>query len=213
MQLSLRLNDDFKSMDYMNLFNINNIMKKNPIISSMSLIPKTSINDNFTIFISLLKNKVYQVYKKNIALSTILNNIQERLKTGDYISSIGIDYDTLKYLFLQSQLETINWSTQFVKELPGFDKFDRRDLSSLINSSSAFFLSLQVTNFYKKDESFIILSNIQFSKDNIKFLFGDFSEVIQKFHNDFNRLKLTENEFCLFFPFVLSSCNGNLTLK
>ena len=75
MQLSLRLNDDFKSMDYMNLFNINNIMKKNPIISSMSLIPKTSINDNFTIFISLLKNKVYQVYKKNIAQNSAITSL------------------------------------------------------------------------------------------------------------------------------------------
>ena len=63
--LTLKLDDDEKSMNYMNFLKLNEYINKHSEFKASNIIAQTSINENFIAFVSLLKRKVYQLYKLN----------------------------------------------------------------------------------------------------------------------------------------------------
>ena len=210
MYLTLKISDD-ESLKHINLVKNNNLLNTNSNFSfdSSNLLPKTSINDDFIIFISLLKNKVFQAYKTHITESTILNNTRNRLQNGDFVAK-ELDINKLNMTFFEGQLENIVWLQKFIKDLPGFDKFDTDDTNVLVGSSSGFLLSFQLTEYYKSEEINVsIIKNVQYSKETMYLMFGKyFTDGVFKFHYDLNQLMFTEVEKALFYPFVISSCRG-----
>lgn len=210
--LSLKINPDYESMSYMNTFNVQNILNRHSIFKSSNIIGKTSINENFIIYISLLKSNIYQKYRINIPLSRVLKNNKERLENGKFIREDQlIDSETNEKCFKNSLIEFKNWLKIFVKSLPGFDKFDDEDFQSIIDSAATLLLGVHLSEFHKNDESFIIAENVQLTKARYIQLFGEtLSEYIFKFHSSFNQLKLTDYELVLFYTFILSNVNTNI---
>jgi len=210
--LRLKINPDHESMSYMNQFNVQNILNRHSIFKSSNIIGKTSINENFIIYISLLKSNVYQKYRINIPLSKVLKNNKERLENGNFIRGDQlIDSEIIENSFKNIKVEFKIWLKNFAKNLPGFDKFDDEDFQSIIDSGATLLLSVHLSEFHKNDESFIIGENFQLTKARYIQLFGNtLSENIFKFHSSFNQLKLTDYELALFYTFILSSVNTNI---
>ena len=207
--LTLKINADQESMSYMNTFNVQNILNRHSTFRTANIVAKTSINENFIIYISLLKNKAYQIYKLNIENCELVSNIRNRTSTGDFIRpDQHVDEKTLLNLFVTAQSQVLTWLNVYAKQLPGFNKFDNEDFSNIIESSICLLLAVKVSEFVKEDENYTIFQNVQICKSRMSVLFGhSFADLILQFHKDFNQLELIENEMALLYPFVLTSCN------
>lgn len=195
----------------MNTFNVQNILNRHSTFRTANIVSKTSINENFIIYISLLKNKAYQTYNLNIVKSSILNNHHKRLLSGDYIKLTEyVDQRTVWNCFLNSQTEFLAWLTEYARQLPGFDKFDAEDFQTIVDSSLTLLLGVQISEFVQEHENYAIFQHIQLCRKRMWVLFGKmFTSLLIEFHRDLNNLKLTDYELSLFYPFALLSCNGN----
>ena len=98
--------------------------------------------------------------------------------------------------------------SKFAKELPGFNNFDSDDFSAIIDSSFTIMFGILGDDYYRNGEINIILKNIQFSRARVLLIFGKaFHELAVNFRRSYSKLKFTDYEKALFYPFVLCSCN------
>jgi hypothetical protein len=214
--LSLKINPDHESMNYMNTFNVQNILNRHSTFKYSNMVAKTSINENFIIFISLLKNKVYQTYRIKILENNLIKNSKKRLETGDFIQSGQTLASSFENQFtredlIQVRLDVQTWLKQFTVQLPGFDKFDSEDFNSIVDTSTSLVFVLLLSEFFVDNQITVIFKNVQMSNCAFEKLFGRiYTDLILNFFRDFNRLKLNDYEKALFFPFVLTSCNRKL---
>ena len=106
-------------------FDIQNILRQHKIFQSHDLLPKTSLTcESELVVLSLLKDRVYQLYCRHILDSNIINNTKERLRQKDFISEATSDIEA--YEIWIKLMETIadfsKWLTRFTRELPGFNE-------------------------------------------------------------------------------------------
>lgn len=209
--LSLKINPDHESMNYMNTFNVQNILNRHSTFKSSNMVVKTSINENFIIFISLLKNKVYQTYRIKILESNLVRNSKERLRTGDFIKldQLSESHFTRDNI-IEVRSDVQDWLKDFAIHLPGFDKFDSEDLNNIVEISTSLLFLFLISEFFVADNITVIFKNVQMSNNVFEKIFGrTYTDLVLNFFKDFNQLKLNDYEKALFFPFVLTSCNPN----
>ena len=193
----------------MNTFNVQNILNRHASFQRSNMVSKTSINENFVIFISLLKNKAYQTYRIKLLENTLVNNCKERLKSGDY-TKLTEPYDRplISRLMLDARLQSQSWLTDFARQLPGFDKFDLEDFNTIVEVSTPILLTVIFSEFFVDGQFKAVINNFEVTSRIAEIMVGrHLAELILDFSRDFNQLKFNEYEIALFFPFVLTSCN------
>jgi hypothetical protein len=171
-------------------------------------------NDKEFYFITLIKDKTFQIYQKNIKISNILNNSIERLKNNDFIKET--DESVTKELIWQGLGPTLGefskWLAQMTKDLVGFNMLNHEDLTTIISAAVMTCYMIHIDCFFHNNESLMIISNnIQNTKKRLlQIFFPHLVDLIFKFYNFFKKLNLTETELSLWYPFVLLSCDFNL---
>lgn len=195
-------------------YEIQNLLKHHRCFEAELIIPTTVIGpESELIIITLLKDKVYQIYKRHILNSSILNATNERFKNKNLINEL-IDENLESYEIWINFMETISeftkWLTRFSKELPGFNKLNIEDLSSIVFASVFPLFTVQVTPFVKNNENYTIINNnIQLTRKRmIQTSEIVITDLLFEFYSRFQSLNLTEQELCLIYPFLLTSCNG-----
>ena len=194
--LSLKIGPDENSTIYMNVFNTSKIFSQHNLFSMTSINPKTSINENFIVFISMLKNRTYQIYKINKKKSGILKNIAHRKESGDFIGNGQfVKIDKIWENYFLTLMENSEWLSEYARELLGFDKFDQEDFASIIESASPLLLGVHWSEYVKSNESFKMIHNIHLTNERIHLIFGSvLAELITQFDRNFSQLNLTEYE-------------------
>lgn len=207
----INFDEDFKEtrVDY----EIQNILKHHKLFEAELIIPTTLIRpESELVIISLLKDKVYQIYKKHILSSKIISQTNERLQ-NENLSSMLNNKDLEPYEIWINFMETISdftkWLTRLAKELPGFNKINIEDLSTMVFASVFPLFTVQVTPFIHNNENYTIINNnIQFTRKRmIQASQTVITDLLFEFHHRFQSLNLTEQELCLIYPFLLTSCN------
>ena len=171
-------------------------------------------NDNEFYFITLIKDKTFQIYQKNIKLSNVLNNSIERLKNNDFIKET--DESVTKDLIWQGLGPTLGefskWLAQMTKDLVGFNMLNHEDLTTIISAAVMTCYMIHISCFFQNNECYMIISNnIQNTKKRLlQIFYPHLVDLIFKFYHFFKELNLTETELTLWYPFVLLSCDYNL---
>lgn len=213
--LSLEVSENVET-SFLNHFNIESILTNNNnlIFDSCNILARTSLNNaNLIMFLSFLKNSTFQIYKKHIKNSFIINNTVKRLASKDYIQTQ--DNKRVFECLANTAEDFSQWATDFIKDLPGFNLFSSQDLLLIVKKSMWNLYSLQNSVFYKDDENYTILKeNVQFTKSNMVKLFGSFrTHLIFNIHKYYNKLELNEYETALFHAFILTSISGKFFIK
>ena len=189
------------------------ILRQHHLFDSSNILPNTIFKTESELFrITLIKDKVYQLFKTHLAHSNVLNNTSEKLKSKDFIdSSQAVTHDQLLTGLVYTLGDFAKWVTRFAKELPGFNKLNLTDFSTMISSACMVLYGLHVDRYFTPVENYIIISNnIQVTKSRCFIIFGSYTELIFEFHNRLSKLNLSENELSILYAYILTSCNGKL---
>lgn len=102
--------------------------------------------------------------------------------------------------------EYTNWLLNYLKQMPGFDKLNPNDLKRIINQKLFVIFGLLVTSLFLNNDLYLMLNEkIQFSKIRCNIVFGEvLSEKIFFYHFKLNELNLSDTEFSLLIPYLLS---------
>ena len=176
-------------------------------VFSLPLVTSYNTDQIEIIMLSFLKDKVYELFKRHIRQSFILNDTRERLKNKEYkdaednipIESInrGIGLN----VFLYSQ-----WLNSYIRDLPGLNKFDSEDLNALISNCSLLSIAIHVNEFYTENECYQIANGIQLTRNRLNLSFGTFMTCLFfMINNKIQKLNLSESETSVFYPFSLFS--------
>ena len=116
MSLSLKESlDDCMSTEYHYHIKIQDILSQNSLFKPIDIFPSTSLKDeNLILFISFLKNSVYQVYKENIVHSHLINNTNYCLSNKNYIGPEREDISSKQVwdALMVSVSEHTRWTTR-----------------------------------------------------------------------------------------------------
>lgn len=177
------------------------------------MVPKTMFQSESDLLImSLIKDRVFQIYKKHIELSTILNRSRDKFKSKDYIDA-SVENASVEALFtgcVDLIAEHSKWLAQFSRNLPGFDRLNMDDFQALCASSSLLLLGVKTNPLFINNDNFTIFqNNYQFSRNRMNIILGSFKTgCLFEFHFIYRKLNFTEVEKALFYPFILSSVNS-----
>ena len=92
-----------------------NILKHNFLFEPIEILPSTSLKDeDLVVFVSFLKNSVYQVYKEHTPYSYLMNNTNYCLNNKNYIGpeKDDISDNQVWEAFMYSLSEHTRWSTR-----------------------------------------------------------------------------------------------------
>lgn len=166
---------------------------------------------------SLIKDRVFQLYKKHILMSDLLKRTKEKLLNKDFIDSTVeiLNIEPLVNGLMDTISEHSKWLTRYAKELPGFNKLSLDDFMKMLSSASLLLFGIHSHQFYDNNENVsILINNYQFSKNRMNLVLGAFKTgLLFEFHFNLRRLNLSENEMSLIFPFILTNCNGKFQTK
>ena len=98
---------------------------------------------------SVLKDKVYQIYKQHIKESLLINETKKRLKNNDYIDSSAenVTQDYLLAGIIGDIVEHAKWLTNYSLNLPGFNCLNESDFMKIVNHATAMTYGLQLNEF------------------------------------------------------------------
>ncbi len=163
---------------------------------------------------SVLKDKVYQIYKQHIKESLLINETKKRLKNNDYIDSSAenVTQDDLLAGLIGDIVEHAKWLTNYSLNLPGFSSLNESDFMKIVNHATIMTYGLQLNEFYYNNEFHHITKNgYQLSKNRLNLAFGSFlAHLFILAHAKFKELDLSENEIALLYALFLFSCDGIL---
>lgn len=185
-------------LDKRNLFNSSTTSLSSDVIKS----------EKELIMITILRDKVYHLYKIHIKESILLNNGREKLRNTIFTNE-NVPVEKLFEAAVSIISCYSKWLTNFAKELPGFNNLKSNDLMKMISNAFILKVYLQLSEFYRGEESYIISpNNVFLSRARMNTAFGEFTTtasflVVAKL----GQLKLTEKETSLYYPFALCCCN------
>lgn len=168
--------------------------------------------ENELVLISILRDKVFQLYKKHIKNSSLLNNTREKLRTKDFISSSAENVQKKDILLgvIGTITEFTKWLTRYAIELPDFDKIEQDDFMKMVSSAIWSSIGLQLNEFFHDNDLHYITTNgYQMSRNRMYSVFGTFNTCLfLLMHAKVKQFKFSENELSLYYPFIICSCNG-----
>lgn len=211
--MSVFLTLDFSNANSMQLAQSKqfDLLAHHHIFDAKNILPKTMFQSESELFcITLIKDKIYQLYKTHIQHSNLVNNTNERLRNKDFIDpSANVNQDQIITGLVYTIGDFAKWLTRFAKEMPGLNKIIVSDFSTIISSSVLFLYAVHNHLFFYDDDIHTIISNnIQINRKRLEQIFGNYlANLLYTFHAKFDKLCLSENEIAIFYPFVLISCN------
>lgn len=163
------------------------------------------------ISITLLKDRIYQLYNKYLKLEErmIENAKQIAIRSaGDPNKFPGADAPTEAFWNTYFRL-LYNCKKEFsgyAKEIPGFQAINEIDLDYLMRERCFFMYSLKITDLVIDNECYSIEDGIQLSKKWISVSFDSkLAEEAIKFHNRLKKFNLSKSQIALIFPIILTS--------
>lgn len=184
------------------------------LIESSNAMPKSlHLNEEEIFLTAILKDKVFQLYKKHLLNSNLINQTTERLHKKDYIdaNNENISVNEVWTGLMGIVSEHTKWLTRFARELPGFNDLIEEDFAAMIFTSTLLLYEIQINRFVTNNENYTILSNrVQMNRKRMLKLFGMFlTELVFEFHSKFKSFELSDYELCMLYPFIMCSCNVN----
>lgn len=172
------------------------------------------LNEEEIFLTAILKDKVFQLYKKHLLNSNLINQTTERLHKKDYIdaNNENISVNEVWTGLMGIVSEHTKWLTRFARELPGFNDLIEEDFAAMIFTSTLLLYEIQINRFVTNNENYTILSNrVQMNRKRMLKLFGMFlTELVFEFHSKFKSFELSDYELCMLYPFIMCSCNGKI---
>lgn len=164
------------------------------------------------VFLSVLKDKVFQTYKRLIKDSFIINYARERLDSKNYIDSTveDIPLNELTHGIMVNISEYSKWMAKFAREIPGLERFDVKDFTTIVSNSALLTMALHINEFYINNDYYqIVVGGYQLSRNRMNLLFGTFiTSLFYLINSKIRKLNLTECEKALYYPFVLGYSKG-----
>lgn len=155
------------------------------------------------IFLSFLKDKVYQVYNKHLRIS------KELIKIGKELFQSNRD-KTNENFRPQAMIEHKRVLTDYVFDLPGFDKILSNDLALVLCEKLFYIFGIRHNDLIINDECYLVESESQISTKWMEKTHGRaLVEYMIEFHRIFNALNLTYNEISLIIPIILTTPFSN----
>jgi len=181
-----------------------------------SLFTDEFLTDSFSselLFYSMLKDKVYQTYRRHLNESATLNEINQRLKSRDYIDS------SVENVFNEDLLtgvkETFNgffkWFSDYIRFLPGFKNLNIHDLELIVLNGTHANLDIHLKEYFSKNECYFITNNgYQMSRVRLNEVFGTFTANLYFLaFSMLENFQLTECELALFCIYMaMTQCQG-----
>ena len=198
---------------------IQNLLKTSLVFNSDDLIVNTMCsnylvkieNQNYFIFISLLKDKIYQLYNEyyeklwlnQINTKESIENILKNETDTDPEYTVAEMADSL----VKTSVDFGQWAVSFLKLLPGLNKLTTDDLTDLVYDRIFLLMNIQFSSLYFNDELYFLLHDYKrFSKKWVNLLAGNGCfEARYKFCSKFQRFNLSKKELALLYPLIIST--------
>jgi len=169
--------------------------------------------DRDFIQIILTKDKIQQIYKNQIKQSSVINNVNEWLRSKDFIDPSCLT--ECENLSMEGNAYTViefnQWMTKFSYSLNKLFQINLNDLTKMIDMANFLAFSIHTAIFYfsnNNDWSFIWANKVVFRKNIFLKLFGHhLINLLFVVQSKLKSLDLTENELALLNAFVLFSCD------
>ena len=164
-----------------------------------------SNNENYLIFISLLKDKIYQLYIEfNIDLE---NEEQENENNLILYPKEDETIQDINFILLWTISRFARWLIELVKYIPGLNVLSEDDLDAIISEHVYFIYAIERSKYFDQNTGDVVLENKTIlSYECLKKLNGkEKTDLMVKFWIRFNKLDLTTKEKALLYPFVLCS--------
>ena len=182
----------------------------------LDIVPKTfytqnlinSHEENILLLLPLLRDKSYQLYNQ------LTSPFELGLENAFYLAKNNIKIYPGQDASLEEFISSAYaFNEHFIKnyiiytsELPGFARICMEDLTNIVKSMILVVLFLCTSKYFVNDECYLMVCDIQLTKNRICDMVGSEScEFIFSFHRFFQNLNLTSNENALLIPFILSS--------
>ena len=177
------------------------------LLNSNSNEPK--FDQNYHLILSVLSDKIYQLYMEDIqsltkqrerALKLIFQGVK---KFEGYAATKTDIWDGL----LESIPQIVRSLTLFARQIPGLNEIGQKDFYTIINNKVFNYFILRNSQLLIYGESYMLLpNNIQYTRDWMLRIIGkEMTDALFRFCEEFNMLGLRGKEFALLYPFVLTS--------
>lgn len=177
------------------------------------------LDESIQIIMSLLTNRVYQIYIEHTRDVREMCSDVKRLMaaSGSRRPSplIGRDQVTLADVWdglLEGIPKCVKGLISIARELPGINELDTKDFTTIINNHLFNYYLLRFSPLYIDGENYSLLcNNIQYTRHwMLKVIGEDMVEALFAWTEKFNELELTSREIALLFPYLLTKSGMNL---
>lgn len=201
-KISLNFLIKYKKLDSLISMNIQNLVPR-------SYLSKNGLDENQIIVLSLLRDKSYQLFKDYTKeFESHETKAKQLIQSGHQIKK----YEITKELFIlikKTILEILEKHAlsvfQMIRELPGFQQFNRNDLNILVKNNFFFLFGIRTKSLCKNDDYFLFIDDIPLNRNTLGIIAGEkVRDNIFEFNSHFRMLNLTDQEFGLLIPFFLS---------
>ena len=94
----------------------------------------------------------------------------------------------------------------YARDIPGFESICQHDFLAIIKDNMPVLFGFRITKLFINDECYLLSDKILFNKMRLKqFFCDDVCSYLFEFHKSLNSLSLTNKEFALLIPLVLTS--------
>lgn len=204
---------------------LRDILNKNKLESlrTTSIIPTTLVSQRYLntrqedniIFITILKDKCYQLYNQYLKLDEkfvencqVLSKISSNEEKFKY-PGWNAPEDLVKKEFTNSIIEYINSLILYAKELPGFGMIGPHDFNLLISERHYIVHGFRIRETLIGDECYLMLSSIQLTRKWMNLLITEKrTNEVFFLQTEFKKLNLNPREVSLIIPILLTSPRG-----
>ena len=169
-------------------------------------------SETYLIVISLLKDKIYQLYLDQTqqydwqvrrAHSLIEKGAATDLYEGHDASNERVIW-AAKRLYEKHMTDYIH----LVQQIPGLTDLNAHDFAALVSDNMATVLGIKVIKLFINGESYLFNEGIQLSKKWIRLLYGPtFAEKLFYIQAKLNKLEMSIHEIALLIPMLLTTPN------
>lgn len=195
--------------------------------SASSLLPRTrlsvayerstggcKLDESIQIIMSLLSDRVYQIYLENtMDIHELYNKVKSLLAASGVrrpTPLIGREQATLAEVWdglLEGIPRCVKRLVSMGRELPGINELNTKDFTTIVNTHLFNFYLLSYSMLYIDEENYNLLFNkIQYTRNwMLKVIGEEMVNALFEWTKKFNDLCLTYREIALLFPFLLTT--------
>lgn len=164
---------------------------------------------NQLILLCSIRDKAYQIFQQN-ANDFYDHQIKARKLIISNYKSINVEKDSDLALYLKIkytiQMKRHAFSMiQFIKQIPGFESLDKKDIQVVIKESFFSVFALRTVNLFINNDYYLMLGDIPMTRDIFSMIKNEkIRDCFFEFYENLQKLNLTNEEYCLIIPIVLT---------